>query len=94
MFGFSLTKILFTVAVIVIVWQGYKWLGRMQTRRDAIARENARGSGRGGRAAAAAGAAAPSPAEVEDMVECTVCGAFVPARGAVSCGRGECPYPG
>ena len=93
MFGFSLTKILFTLAVVVIVWQGYKWLGRMQTRRDGIARETARGSGRGGRAAAVA-AAAPSPAEVEDMVECTVYGAFVPARGAVSCGRGECPYPG
>ena len=90
MFGFSLTKILFTLAVIIIVWQGYKWLGRMQTRRDAIAREGAPGTGRGGRAAAAA----PSSAEVEDMVECTVCGAFVPARGAVSCGRGECPYPG
>ena len=92
MFGFSLTKILFTVAVIVIVWQGYKWLGRMQTRRDAIARETGRGRGRGRRAAAPA--AAPFSAEVEDMVECTVCGSFVPARGAVSCGRGECPYPG
>ena len=90
MFGFSLTKILFTVAVVIIVWQGYKWLGRMQTRRDAIARETGRGRGRGGRAAAAS----PSSAEVEEMVECTICGAFVPARGAVSCGRGECPYPG
>ena len=90
MFGFSLTKILFTVAIVIIVWQGYKWLGRMQTRRDAIARETARGGGRGGRAAAAAA----SSAEIEDMVECTICGAFVPARGAVSCGRGECPYPG
>ncbi len=88
----TLPKILFTLAVIIIVWQGYKWLGRMQTRRNAIARETARGSGHGGRAAAAT--AAPSPAEVEDMVECTVCGAFVPARGAVACGRGECPYPG
>ncbi len=86
----TLPKILFTLAVIIIVWQGYKWLGRMQTRRNAIARETARGSGRGGRATAAAAA----PAEVEDMVECTVCGAFVPARGAVACGRGECPYPG
>ncbi len=94
MFGFSLTKILFTLAVIIIVWQGYKWLGRMQTRRDAIARETARGRGRGGRATATTNAAAPSSAEVEDMVECTVCGAFVPARGAVSCGRGECPYRG
>ena len=92
MFGFSLTKILFTVAIVIIVWQGYKWLGRMQTRRDAIAREGGRGKGRGGRAAATA--AAPSSAEFEDMVECTVCGSFVPARGAVSCGRGECPYRG
>ena len=46
----TLPKILFTLAVIIIVWQGYKWLGRMQTRRNAIAREGARGSGRGGRA--------------------------------------------
>ena len=92
MFEFSLTKILFTVAVIIIVWQGYKWLGRMQTRRDAIAREGARGKGRGGRATAPA--AASSSAEFEEMVECPVCGDFVPARGAVSCGRGECPYRG
>ncbi len=90
MFGISLTKVLFTLAVILIVWQGYKWLGRMQTRRDAIARENARAAGRGGRSTAAAAA----PADAEDMVECAVCGAFVPARGAVSCGRDGCPYPG
>ncbi len=88
MFGISLTKVLFTLAVILIVWQGYKWLGRVQTRRDAIARKNAREAGRGGRSAAAA------PADVEDMVECAVCGAFVPARGALSCGREACPYPG
>jgi hypothetical protein len=31
-------------------------------------------------------------AEAEDMIECSVCGAYVAARGAVSCGRGDCPY--
>ncbi len=33
MFGFSLLKLLFTVAVVVIVWQGYKWFDRLQNQR-------------------------------------------------------------
>jgi len=28
----------------------------------------------------------------EDMIACRVCGAYVPARGARSCGRADCPY--
>ena len=34
----------------------------------------------------------PRPA-VEDMTGCPACGTFVPALGARSCGRKDCPYP-
>ena len=87
MFGFSIQKLLFTILVVALVWYGFKWLARVQERR-------AEGGG---------GAKAPSrrkrdraaPADaVEDMVACGVCGTFVAQRGARSCGRGDCPYPG
>ncbi|MEE9545101.1 MAG: hypothetical protein V3V55_05850 [Rhodospirillales bacterium] len=32
MFGFSLSKLLFTIAVAIIVWQGYKWIGQLRSR--------------------------------------------------------------
>ena len=31
MFGFSIMKILFTIAIVVLVWQGFKWLKRRET---------------------------------------------------------------
>ena len=42
---------------------------------------------------------APSPAarnrlEAEDMVPCEVCGTYVPANGARSCDRADCPWRG
>ena len=79
MFGFSLTKLLFTAAVIAAIWYGYKWIGRIQSQRAA---EEKLGGKR------------PGPAAVEDMVRCPVCDSFVTAGGAVSCGREDCPYPG
>ncbi len=87
MFGFSLTKLLFTVAVILIVWYGFKWLGRVQAQRNAGIKRKPAESGR--QAPKSAGAA-----QVEDMVECATCGSFVPARGATNCGQAGCPYPG
>jgi uncharacterized protein len=80
MFGFSLTKLLFTAAVIAAVWYGYKWIGRIQSMRAA---ENKL---RGNRPR-------PGPAAVEDMIRCPACDSFV-AAGATSCGRGDCPYSG
>lgn len=29
----------------------------------------------------------------EDLAACPVCGAYVGAKSAKSCGRGDCPYP-
>ncbi len=78
MFGFSLTKLLFTVAVVVFIWYGFKWVGRLKARRDAGASRRVRDEGGG----------------AEDMVECAACGDYVSARAAIHCGRPECPYPG
>ena len=88
MFGFSLQKLLFTILVIAIVWYGFKMIARIQERRsegDAASRRapSRRRRRRGGAAA-----------EAEEMVACALCGTFVPARNARSCGRDDCPWPG
>jgi membrane protein implicated in regulation of membrane protease activity len=82
MFGFSFLKLLFTVAVVVIVWQGYKWVGRLQNQRTRADKLRSR---RG---------PPSSGGELEDMVKCRVCGSYVAAAGATACERGDCPYPG
>ena len=93
MFGFSLTKILFTVAVVIAVWYGFKWVGRMKEVRKRDAKDRLRrqagnpGSNGGGSGGGESGGA-------EEMVECPTCGAFVAATGAKNCGKEGCPYPG
>ena len=85
MFGFSLQKLLFTILVIAIVWYGFKMIARIQERRsesDAASRRAPSRRRRGG------------AAEAEEMVACGLCGTFVPARNARSCGRDDCPWPG
>lgn len=89
MFGISLTKVLLTLFVIVVVWYGFKYVQRMQERQMAT-----RDQVKVRRHEATRPQEKPAPTDVEDMVECRVCGAFVPQRGAAACGRGGCPYPG
>ncbi len=79
MFGFSLSKLLFTIAVAVIVWQGYKWIGRLRNQRDRL--RSRHGSPRSGGAA-------------ENMIECPLCESYVAAVGATACDRDGCPYSG
>ncbi len=90
MFGFSIQKLLFTVAVVLAVWYGFKWVGRMKVIREKEAKERLRrdSGGFGG------GGASSVSGDAEDMVECALCGAFVPIQGAKDCGRGDCPYGG
>jgi hypothetical protein len=89
MLGFSIQKLLFTIAVCVAVWYGFKWVGRMQVKRDAQAKAKLRRQASGD-SSSASGAID----DAEEMVECDVCGAFVAVRGAKSCGLDDCPYPG
>jgi len=93
MFGFSIQKFLFTIAVVMAVWYGFKWLGRMKIVREKE-RERLRRGARAGAAARSRTEPADDPGDAEEMVECTACGAFVAVRGARSCGREDCPYPG
>ncbi len=93
MLGFSIQKLLFTVAVVVAVWYGFKWVGRMKIKRDAEAKAKLRREASGA-ASGASGGASGAADDAEEMVECGACGAFVAVRGARPCGREDCPYPG
>ena len=88
MFGFSLPKLLFTVAVIAAVWYGFKYLGRLAERqadkRDAPPKRPA--------SRRPTPPAADPGAEAQDMEACPVCGAYVVAGGNRNCGRDDCPY--
>ncbi len=96
MFGFSIQKLLLTVAVIAAVWYGFKWLGRMKEVRERDARERLRreAGNRGGGGTGESGTGGSVSGAAEDMVECPACGAFVAAQAPKSCGKAECPYPG
>lgn len=83
MLGFSIGKLLVTAVAILLVWYGFKYMGRMgEVRPDKVASKSSRAKKK-----------KESTAEVEDLVECAVCGAFVSATGAAGCGRDDCPYP-
>lgn len=88
MFGFSFSKVVLTILVIVAVWYGYKLLRRMQVRREAVA-EHVRVR----RHEATRPRNPEPPSQTEETVECRICGAFVAARSAVACGRSDCPFP-
>ncbi|HJS31328.1 MAG TPA: hypothetical protein VJ924_04985 [Alphaproteobacteria bacterium] len=78
MFGFSFWKIVVLVAVIAIVWFGFRWLQRIDAeRRKAAGSSPSRLDGR--RQVAA-----------EDLAPCKVCGVYV-APGSPACGRKRCP---
>ena len=97
MLGFSIQKLLVLAAVIGAVWYGFKFVGRLQQARDAEAKTG--GGAKGGNLGdqlrnwvAGRKGGGDAGGEVEDLVQCPKCGAYVAARGATSCGRGDCPY--
>lgn len=79
MFG----KILLTVAVIAIIWFGFRYLSRQAElrRRDPA-----------DRVTPPCPPGADAAAEAETMLECRVCGTWQPGRSVRSCGRTDCPY--
>jgi hypothetical protein len=82
MLGFSLSKLLLLLLVIAVVWFGFRYMGRVDAVRRALREELARRR-------------QPQKAprvEAEDLVRCSVCGAYVAARGASHCGRVDCPW--
>lgn len=86
MFALSFSKLVVLVGIIVAVVYGSKLLSRFQELREAEARRRREDA----RPTAGAG---PGPArQIEETVKCRVCGAYVPAQGATSCGQPGCPY--
>lgn len=79
MFGFGFTKIIVLAAIVAAVWYGFKFVGRMDKRRkEEIASQRK----------------AEEEAESNDvgeMLKCPNCDAFVAAKGAMNCGRADCP---
>ncbi len=86
MFGFSLAKLVVLVGVVLAVVYGTKLLNRFQEVRDAEAARRQGEARMAGQGKAATGTA------IEETVKCRICGAYVPARGAASCGQPGCPF--
>ena len=75
MFGFG--KILVLAVIIAVVWYGFKFVGRLQAKRQ----EELKDARREG-----------DFKDAGDMVKCPQCAAFVVAGGAAKCSKSECPY--
>ena len=75
MFGFG--KILVLAVIIAVVWYGFKFVGRLQAKRQ----EELKNAGR-----------ECNSKDAGDMVKCPQCAAFVVAGGAAKCSKSECPY--
>lgn len=75
----SFSKLLVLAIIVAAVWFGFRLIGRLDKARKEAARQPQ-------------GVKAKARPSVEETVRCRVCDAFVPARGATSCGRADCPY--
>ena len=82
----SFPKLVVLVAVVAIIWFGFRWFERWEReRRRASERSPGQlGNGRQGPVGGHAGA--------EEMQACRVCGTYV-AAGARACSRPNCPLP-
>lgn len=78
-------KFLVLVAVVVGVWQAFKYAQRLQLRREEKARL-------AGDPKARARENAEHAPRAQDLVQCSVCGAYVPSKNPPNCGRPDCPH--
>ncbi len=75
MFGFG--KFLILAVIIAAVWYGFKFVGRLQAKRQ----EELKDARREG-----------DLKNAGNMVKCSQCAAFVVAGGVAKCSKSECPY--
>lgn len=95
---FSVSKLAVFAIIAFALWLGFRFVGNLDRKRKMeeraakpSLRERLRGSAsRAGKVRAKE--AAREPVAEVDMVACRVCGDYVAARGASSCGRQDCPY--
>ncbi|GAB4241492.1 MAG: hypothetical protein Tsb0032_44320 [Kiloniellaceae bacterium] len=87
MFGLpSIQKLIVLAAVVAAVWYGFKFLGRLQQQRKEEAKLREAQGGKPARKPEAAKDAARK-GEVEDLVKCPSCGAYIQAGTQCDCGR-------
>jgi len=67
-------KFIITVVIILLIWYGFKWFGWIQRRYKNQEIEKNRGS-----------ANYKKKSKIEEMIQCSDCGAFVPDDGRHSC---------
>ena len=77
-------KFLLLAFILLILWQGVKFVSRVGAVRDAVRRAAEH-------AARQQGAPGARTIPAEDLVKCSSCGAFIPVGSATSCGRADCP---
>ncbi|MBB4268082.1 hypothetical protein [Roseospira visakhapatnamensis] len=97
MFGLSLSKVLFTVAVVTIVWGAFKYYGRVlggggpreslrdrveRAAQDAVRRRMGDPPGSGPESGSTSAAG-----RAEDLVRCPACGVWHAPDSACGCGR-------
>lgn len=87
MLGFGIAKLFLTLAVIAIAWFTAKRFTRIGPRTNAQRRPSP-----DRRPANGAPAANRGSTRVEETVQCSRCGDYLPARRLRSCGREGCPY--
>jgi len=80
MFGFGFTKLAVLILIVLAIWYGFKYVGKL---------DQARKQSQANRPRRTAGGNSP---EVEDTVQCPVCGAYVVAKTTSPCERPDCPY--
>jgi hypothetical protein len=89
----GLPKILVLVIIIVVIWQAFKFIGRVQKARIAEAQarvREAKAQAHGQRQARAQPSAGRATTVAETR-QCRVCGAYV-AQGTGACGKPGCPF--
>jgi hypothetical protein len=76
--GLSLTKILFTILIVVVVWKGFALIRRLAREREvrAVRHKNSE----------CAGARAGGTIE---LIECARCGAYFDPQQGCRCGHGR-----
>jgi hypothetical protein len=79
-FGLTLSKILFTILLVIVVWKGFALVGRLARERRQAEALRQRSGGRP-KAASSRGAI--------ELVECQRCGAYVDPREGCHCERGR-----
>ena len=88
----SLPKLLILIGIIVVVWYVFRFLGQVDRARQQAAREAAKAAAARGHRRTTARESQGGVAQVEDMVKCRTCGAYVTVRSPSRCGRNDCPF--